>query len=82
MLNHGYLELIKANPHRLEEALLVGMGTLEAVKMTMVGSVSGLFGGSTTQTHLGDIEHLELVDLKAGQDIPGGDDRSALPSTK
>jgi len=31
MLNHGYLEMIKASDHKFEEARLIGMGTLEAL---------------------------------------------------
>lgn len=32
MMNHAILELIKANEYALEEAKMVGMGTLEALK--------------------------------------------------
>ena len=31
MLNHAYLEMFKASDHKLEEARLIGMETLEAL---------------------------------------------------
>lgn len=36
MLNHGYYEMIEAHEHRTEEAKLVGLGTFEALKTSIL----------------------------------------------
>ena len=36
MLDHGYFEMIRANPHAAEEAKIVGLGTLDALKETIL----------------------------------------------
>ena len=49
MLNHGYAEMVKAHDNKAEEAQLIGVGTVEALTMSILS-----IGASLTKTpHLG-----------------------------
>ncbi|KAK0876215.1 ccr4 associated factor [Friedmanniomyces endolithicus] len=42
MMNHAFVEMIKANEHKAEEAKLVGMGTVEALEAGITSMIKGL----------------------------------------
>ncbi|TKA78464.1 hypothetical protein B0A55_04972 [Friedmanniomyces simplex] len=42
MMNHAYVEMIKANEHKAEEAKLVCMGTVEALETGITSMIKGM----------------------------------------
>ncbi|KAK4963328.1 hypothetical protein LTR10_000956 [Elasticomyces elasticus] len=42
MMNHGFVQMIKANEHKAEEAKLVGMGTVEALETGVMSMIKGI----------------------------------------
>ncbi|KAK0935201.1 ccr4 associated factor [Friedmanniomyces endolithicus] len=53
MMNHAFVEMIKANEHKAEEAKLVGMGTVEALEAGITSMIKGLSPTSRGQQYHG-----------------------------